>query len=133
MRPMSLYESDESNGKISLLELFENPDLNIDGIFSDLTIPDLLFAMCRGGWPESPNKKTKEQQLKIAKSYMEIICQFDTSAVDGVKRNPDKIKALLKSYAENISSFTKNTMIIADIHNIMEVYRSLLIMTILMS
>ena len=48
MRPMSLYESGESNGKISLMELFDNPDMNINGIKSDLTIPKLIFAMCRG-------------------------------------------------------------------------------------
>lgn len=115
MRPMSLYESMESNGKISLMDLFDNPDLNINGITSDLTIHDLIFAMCRGGWPESLNKKTKKQQLMIARSYLNIICEIDTTTIDGVKRNPDKVKSLLKSYSRNISSFTKNTMIIADI------------------
>ncbi|MBR0271340.1 MAG: ATP-binding protein [Methanobrevibacter sp.] len=115
MRPMSLYESNESNGKISLMDLFDNPDLNINGITSDLTVPDLIFAMCRGGWPESLNKKTRKQQLMIARSYLNILCEIDTTTIDGVKRNPDKIKSLLKSYSRNISSFTKNTMIIADI------------------
>ena len=115
MRPMSLFESGESNGKISLMELFDNPNLNINGITSDLTIPNLIFAMCRGGWPESLNKKTKKQQLMIARSYLDIICEIDTTTIDGVKRNPDKIKALLRSYSRNISSFTKNTTIISDI------------------
>lgn len=49
MRPMSLYESGESNGKILILELFNNPDLDIGGIKSDLTIEELIFAACRGG------------------------------------------------------------------------------------
>ena len=115
MRPMSLYESGESNGKIHLMDLFDNPDLDITGIFSDLTVPELIFAMCRGGWPESLNKKTKKQQLMIARSYLDIITQVDVSAIDGVKRNPDKVKALLKSYSRNISSFAKNTTIIRDI------------------
>lgn len=115
MRPMSLFESKESNGKISLMELFDNPDLNINGITSELTIPELIFAMCRGGWPESLNKKTEKQQLMIAKSYLDIICDIDTTTIDGVKRNPDKVKSLLKSYSRNISSFAKNTTIIADI------------------
>ena len=53
MYPMSLYESGESNGKISLTELFNNPKIDIDGITSDLTVKNLFFAMCRGGWPES--------------------------------------------------------------------------------
>lgn len=115
MRPMSLFESEESNGKISLMELFDNPDLNINGITSELTIPELIFAMCRGGWPESLNKKTEKQQLMIAKSYLDIICDIDTTTIDGVKRNPDKVKSLLKSYSRNISSFAKNTTILADI------------------
>ena len=48
MRPMSLYESGESNGKISIVKLFDNPDLNIEGIESDLSRDDLIFAACRG-------------------------------------------------------------------------------------
>ena len=61
MRPMSLYESGESNGKISLSELFKNPDMDIDGIESNLSFEDLIFAACRGGWPESLKKRTKKQ------------------------------------------------------------------------
>ena len=52
MRPMSLFESKESNGKISLTELFENPSIDIDGITSALSIESLVFAACRGGWPK---------------------------------------------------------------------------------
>ena len=52
-----VYESGESNGKISIEELFNNPNIDIDGIKSDLTIEDLIFAACRGGWPDSINKK----------------------------------------------------------------------------
>ena len=52
MRPMSLYESGEFSGVISLIDLFNNKDLNIDGITSNLTIPDLIFTACRGGWPD---------------------------------------------------------------------------------
>ena len=60
MLPMSLYESKESNGKISLSELFNNPDLDIDGIESEMTIEDLIFAACRGGWPASINIKSRK-------------------------------------------------------------------------
>ncbi len=63
MRPMSLYESKESNGKICILDLFDNPEMNINGIESNLTIDDLIFAICRGGWPSSLNKKSKKSQL----------------------------------------------------------------------
>lgn len=115
MLPMSLYESGDSNGKISLLELFENPNLNINNIQSDLTIQDLVFAACRGGWPESLNKKTQKQQLFIAKSYLDTICQIDTSTIDNVKRDPEKVRTLLRSYARNISTFANNSTILADI------------------
>ena len=53
MRPMSLYESGESNGQISIMDLFDNPDININNCESSLTINDLIFAACRGGWPDS--------------------------------------------------------------------------------
>ena len=115
MRPMSLYECGESTGKISLMELFDNNDLNIDGITSDLTISDLIFAACRGGWPESLNKKTKHHQLSIVSDYMDIICNSDTSNVDGVKRNPRTVKAILKSYARNISTLATKKTLMKDI------------------
>lgn len=69
MRTMSLFESGESNGKIPILELFENPEMDIDGIMSDLTIEELIFAACRGGWPESLNKKSKSSVV-----CSEILC-----------------------------------------------------------
>ena len=58
MRPMSLWESGESNGKISLMELFNNPNLDIDGIESDLSVEELVFSACRGGWPATVNIKS---------------------------------------------------------------------------
>ena len=115
MRPMSLYESGESSGEISLMELFNNEDLNIDGITSDLTIPDLIFAACRGGWPESLNKKTKKQQLAIVSNYIDIICNSDVSEVDGVKRSPQRVKAILKSYARNISTLATKRTLMKDV------------------
>ena len=115
MLPMSLYESGDSNGKISLLELFENPNMNINNIQSELSIKDLIFAACRGGWPETLKKKTPEQQLFIAKSYIDIICQIDTSTIDNVKRDPEKVKTLLRSYSRNISTLTTKKVLRSDI------------------
>jgi predicted AAA+ superfamily ATPase len=112
---MSLYESGESTGEISLIDLFDNDDLNIDGITSNLTIPDLIFAACRGGWPESLNKKTKKQQLAIVSDYIDIICNSDVSEVDGVKRSPQRVKAILKSYARNISTLATKKTLMKDV------------------
>lgn len=115
MRPMSLYESGESNGKISIIDLFNNPNLDIDGITSNLTIEDLIFASCRGGWPASLNKKSERGQLSVVYSYLDVICNIDISNIDGVKRDPKRVKNILRSYARNISTNVKDTTIIGDI------------------
>ena len=115
MRPMSLYESGESSGEISLMDLFNNEDLIIDGITSNLTISDLIFAACRGGWPESLKKETKKQQLDIVSNYIDIICNSDISEVDGVKRNPKIVKSILKSYSRNISTLATKKTLMKDI------------------
>ena len=117
MRPMSLYESGESNGKISILELFDNPDLDIDGIKSDLSIEDLIFASCRGGWPGSLKKKSKRGQLAMVYSYLDNICHSDVSNIDGVKREPKLVRNILRSYARNIATNVKDTTILSDIKN----------------
>ncbi len=116
MRPMSLYESGESNGAISLIDLFNNKDLNIDGVTTDLTLTDLIFAACRGGWPESLNKKTKKQQLAIVTNYIDIICNSDVSEVDKVKRDPQRVKAILKSYSRNISTLASKKTLMKDLN-----------------
>lgn len=115
MRPMSLYESGESTGAISLMDLFNHKNLDIDGITSNLKITDLIFAACRGGWPESLNKKTNKQQLNIVSNYIDIICTSDVSGVDGVKRNPQMVKAILKSYARNISTLATKKTLMKDV------------------
>ena len=115
MMPMSLFESKESNGKISIIDLFNNPNLNIDGIKSDLTIEGLIFAACRGGWPDSLNRKTKKDQLAVPYNYLRNIYENDISTIDGVKRDSKKVKSFLKAYARNISTIVKNTTLINDI------------------
>ena len=115
MYPMSLYESLESNGKISLAELFKNGGEDIDGITSDLSIEQLIFAACRGGWPASLDKKSEAAKLIVSKDYVNNICESDISTVDGVQRNPAWTNAILKSYARNISTLAKNSNILRDI------------------
>lgn len=115
MYPMSLWESGESNGKISLKELFDNPNLDIDGITSDLTIEDLVFVSCRGGWPGTLKLKTDKAKLLIAKNYVDTVCKVDVSRVDGVKRDERLARMILRSYARNISTLAKTTSILSDI------------------
>lgn len=115
MSTMSLYESGESNGVISLADLFANPTMNIDGIQSSTTVEGLIYAACRGGWPATFKCRTDKARLKIASNALKSTCERDISQVDGVKRNSDIAYAILKSYARNISTFAKKTSMIEDV------------------
>lgn len=115
MRPMSLYESGDSNGKISLIDLFNDNDVKINGVTSDLSLSDLIFLASRGGWPETLNIKDKRKQLIVASSYFDNICRDDTYNMDGVKRDSKLFEAILRSYSRNISTFVNNTKIMSDI------------------
>ena len=114
MRPMSLYESGDSNGKISLIDLFNDGDVKINGVTSDLSLSDLIFLF-RGGWPETLNIKDKRKQLIVASSYFDNICRDDTYNMDGVKRDSKIFEAILRSYSRNISTLENNTKIMSDI------------------
>lgn len=116
MYPMSLFESGESNGSISLKTLFNDASFDIDGIRSSLAIEELIFAACRGGWPGALRRKSDEAKLMIARDYINNICETDISTVDGVKRNPAWTNLLLRSYARNISTLAKKTSIYKDIY-----------------
>ncbi len=120
MYPMSLYESKESNGKISLRELFDNKELDIDGITSDLSIEELIFAACRGGWPASLDVMSDAAKLLIAKDYVDIICNEDISKVDKTQRNPTLSKLIMRSYARNLCTLAKKTSMLADVSAEME-------------
>ncbi len=117
MYPMSLYETGESNGTVSLIELFNNPAALDNGCKSNLSINDLIFAACRGGWPSSLSKKSERAKLLVAQSYFESLCREDMTNVDGVKRNETTSRLLLRSYARNISTAAANKSIINDIRS----------------
>lgn len=115
MYPMSLFESKESNGEVSLKALFSDPNLDIDGITTDLSIEELIFATCRGGWPAALRRKSNAAKLMIAKDYLSNICESDISTVDGVQRNPAWTEMILRSYARNVSTLAKRTNIYKDV------------------
>ena len=116
MYPMSLYESQESNGTISLSKLFSDPHVLDDGCESNLTIDQLIFAACRGGWPSSLQKKSDKAKLLVARSYFDSLCAEDISNVDGVQRDETTTRLLLRSYARNISTIVTNRAIINDVN-----------------
>ena len=115
MYPMSLYESKESNGTVSLSELFNNKDALKDGCVSDLTIDGLIAAACRGGWPESVIIGNTDSGIMIARDYYNQIYEEDMYHVDDVKRNKETMKALLRSYGRNLATISKNSSIMADV------------------
>lgn len=124
MYPMSLYESGESNGSVSLMDLFNNPSALDDGCESGLSIDGLIFSACRGGWPSSVVKKNDKAKLLVAQSYFEGLCREDMSNVDGSKRNETTSRLLLRSYARNISTVASNQSIINDINANAEISES---------
>lgn len=115
MYPMSLYESMESSGEVSLRELFDFPD-SFQGCHSDLTVDAIKFAVCRGGWPASLSRKTERAQLAIAKDLYNQTCDADISAIDNVQRNPLWARMILKSYARNICTLAETKTILSDVN-----------------
>ena len=114
MYPMSLYETGESNGEVSLSELFDHPN-NFEAFHSDLTFDDLIFAICRGGWPITLKIKNKKEKLEVAYDLVEQICTKDISSIDNKKRDSKIARALLASYARNISTLAQYVTIYDDV------------------
>lgn len=113
MRPMSLFESLESNGLISIGALFNGKQKETDAI-SDLTIEQIAFLICRGGWPASIRQE-RETALRMARDYVEAIIHQDISRVDNIEKNPERVRLLLRSLARNISTVANYQTIKQDI------------------
>ena len=111
LRPMSLFESLESNGSVSLRSLFKGK-LDIESI-SNLTIEQIAFAICRGGWPASIGKIEKIA-LRMARDYVEAVINYDVSKVDEVEKNPERVRLLLRSLARNIGTLATFQTIKSD-------------------
>ena len=114
MRPMSLYESGESTGTVSLIELF-NHTAQLNGV-NKLALDDIAYLCCRGGWPRSIFMD-KDIALDQAYDYYDAIVNFDISRVDNVSRNPERAKNLMRSYARNIGSQASNETLRNDMIN----------------
>lgn len=110
MRPMSLYESNESNGQVSLKDLFEGT--NEIGSKSSLTIEQIAHAICRGGWPAAV--LMQKQSPRVAMNYVDGVINLDVQQVDGVEKDPEKVRVLLQSLARNISTLATAKTILDD-------------------
>jgi len=100
MRPMSLFESRDSNGQISLADLFQGRDISATDAHC---IEDIAFFICRGGWPAALNQ-TEKVALKQAFDYYDAVVNDDISRADGVKRDPERTKRIMKSYARHVAT-----------------------------
>lgn len=112
MRPMSLYESKESTGEISLKELFDE-NTNIDGENPN-DIEKLAFLICRGGWPGTIDLKEKPA-LQQAFDYLDGVVKSDINRADGIEKNEERVRRIMRSLARNQGSQTPTTVIANDI------------------
>ncbi|MEG2458591.1 MAG: DUF4143 domain-containing protein [Raoultibacter sp.] len=111
MRPMSLFESQESNGSVSLKALFEG--LESVSAMSNLTVERLAYALVRGGWPDALDVADENATL-VSRKYLDAVVETDISRVDGIARNPDLVRALLRSLARHCATATKTTNLRQD-------------------
>lgn len=115
MRTMSLYESGESTGEVSLNDLFSKPDIDIFGT-NNLNIDSIAWLICRGGWPRSTTIN-KEVALDMAYRYYEAVVNNDVSRVDNVRRDAERTKRVLRSIARNQCAQISVNTICADIES----------------
>lgn len=112
MRPMSLYESGESTGEVSLKELFSSPS-TVSGT-AEINIDKLAFLVCRGGWPQATIMRD-EIALEQATDYYDDVIHSDINRADNIQKKPERVKRLMRSLARNQGSQTPNTVICEDI------------------
>ncbi len=111
MRPMSLFESKDSTGQVSLMDLFNKKDIST---VDNHSIDEIAFLICRGGWPAALNHG-KKVALKQAFDYYDAVVNDDISRVDRVKRDSERTKRILKSYARNVATQASLETIRSDI------------------
>lgn len=112
MRPMSLFESGDSSGEVSLKDLFSG-NLDVDGENQN-DIEKLAFLICRGGWPGAIDLKEKAA-LQQAFDYYDGVVKSDINRADGNNKNEERVKRIMRSFARNQGSQVANTVIASDI------------------
>ena len=115
LRTMSLWESEDSTGDVSLERLFSNPDI-IDGT-SNIDLDRLAYLTCRGGWPKAVLKKSEKAALAQAFDYYDSVVSNDIKRVDDTDRDEELTKRIMRSYARNQGTQATVGTILADIKN----------------
>jgi len=115
MRPMSLAESGESKGSVSLKELFDTPDLSVFDPNEDWALADTAFVLCRGGWPLSI-QEDRQVALDVTHNYYQGLFNFENSENNKFRnKNPEIMRMILRSYARNISTEASYQTLISDV------------------
>lgn len=112
MRPMSLFESGESNGSVRISSLFAG-DRDVDGT-CDLSLDDTAFLICRGGWPKALGC-SRRVALQQAADYYDAVVYADISGADGIRKDPERVKRFMRSYARAVAAQTKVPTLIEDL------------------
>ena len=113
MKPMTLFESGDSNGSISLKDIRDGK-AKVSGQTSDIDYQRLAYLTCRGGWPSYLNKSEKIS-LNVVKEYLTGLCESDIRRIDGKMRDPEIARSILKAYARLVSTLETNATLIEDI------------------
>jgi uncharacterized protein len=111
MYPMSLWESSDSVGSVSLYDLFYSSHAVLGQ--SKITLDEIAFVICRGGWPQAVLRP--DQALILSQDYFNSLTTEDISDVDDIKRNPRRAREILRSYARNICSFASTSTLLSDV------------------
>lgn len=115
MRPMSLFESGESDGSVSMTNLFASTNKSLAQSAPDLQLEEVAKLICRGGWPAALRRKTEKAALRVAAEYYEAVTRVDISKTDGVQRNYERVKRLMRALARHQGTQATFTTIAEDI------------------
>jgi predicted AAA+ superfamily ATPase len=113
MRTMSLFESGESTGGISLCDLFDGNTGMTDE--NNIPIERMAYILTRGGWPEAVLENNETYALQMVYNYLDAVAHYDMSEVDHIERNPDRVFSLLRSIARNISTQANTATLLQDL------------------
>ena len=113
MAPMTLEESRETSGEVSMASLFAGQS-SVEGA-SDITVEKLAHLICRGGWPAPIARK--QPGTGLAKEYIDAVCESDLEEASGQSIDPDRARALLRSISRNVSQEAAITTLLADVRN----------------
>ncbi len=117
MRPMSLWESHDSNGDVSLSDLFHKDGSSPVRGTNALNLSNIAFLTCRGGWPRAVDKGMEKSALRHAINYYEAIVRNDISRVDDVERDEQRVRRIMRSYARHQGTQASAVTILKDISN----------------